>query len=89
MVVTPGMVELGDRAGGGATPTFARAATAERGLQLVHRGPHEPDGAARPGTRPDPVFWQSRPGRGRDVCRAGWAAGDVVLYENDLPDHYP
>jgi hypothetical protein len=30
-------------------------------------------------TREDAVRW----------VRAQLAAGDVVLYENDLPDHYP
>ncbi len=87
VVVTPGMVELGPRQ----VPeneAFARAAAdVASDLVVVGRTNRQAlvAGAAgrmpvtTVGTRPEAVAW----------VRAHLGPGDAVLYENDLPDHYP
>src|SRR5262249_4120536 len=90
VVVTPGMVELGDRQQL-ENARFAEAA-AKLATDLVIVGQTNATGllagAARAGskaqvvrvaTREQAVAWVTQ--------RVG--PGDVVLYENDLPDHYP
>lgn len=88
VVVTPGIVELGpvqvER-----NAAFAKAA-AEAGARLVVVGRTNRAalvaGAREAGAEPDVVAT-----REQAVPIATAAAGDtgVVLYENDLPDHYP
>ena len=88
VVVTPGMVELGPRQAA-ENEAFARhAAEVADDVVLVGRTnlaslrAGTAGGSASVivvGTRQEAVEW----------VRTHLAAGDVVLYENDLPDHYP
>jgi len=93
VVVTPGMVELGARQAD-ENATFAQHAaelathllvvghTNARALMAGWRRADEGGGRAqllRFATRPQAVAWVS----------AHLGPGDVVLYENDLPDHFP
>jgi UDP-N-acetylmuramoyl-tripeptide--D-alanyl-D-alanine ligase len=90
IVVTPGMVELGDRQDG-ENARFAEE-VAQTATDLVIVGQTNAAGLLA-GAR--------RGGSGADVLRVAtrdqavaWVAeqvgpGDVVLYENDLPDHFP
>ena len=88
VVVTPGIVELGP-VQAERNADFARA-VAEAGAQLVVVGRTNRaalvGGAREAGARPDVVGT-----REEAVPIAAAAAGErgVVLYENDLPDHYP
>ena len=86
VVVTPGMVELGRRQAD-ENRRFARAA-ADVATDLVivgrtnRRALAEGAGPLRQlavATREEAVAW----------VRANLGPGDAVLYENDLPDHYP
>ncbi|MGH9149428.1 MAG: glutamate ligase domain-containing protein, partial [Acidimicrobiales bacterium] len=88
VVVTPGMVELGPRQGEENAAFGAAAAAAATDLVVVGRtnraalvegasgGQAEVRVVER---RADAVAW----------VRANLGPGDVVLYENDLPDHFP
>ena len=88
VVVTPGMVELGPRHRSENTRFAAAAAGVADDLVIVGRANRRAlsDGA-REGkasvvlvhTREEAVQW----------VRAHLGPNDVVLYENDLPDHYP
>ncbi len=93
VVVTPGMVELGDRQydenrdlGAAiakvATDACVVGATNRKALErgLLSNSTHSTFGARFLAfrTRDDAVKW----------VKAQLVAGDVVLYENDLPDHY-
>jgi UDP-N-acetylmuramoyl-tripeptide--D-alanyl-D-alanine ligase len=92
VVVTPGMVELGDRQADENARFAEDAARVASHLLVVgqsnaaaliagwRRAP-EQDRAEliRCPTRPQAVIWVSE----------HLGPGDVVLYENDLPDHYP
>jgi UDP-N-acetylmuramoyl-tripeptide--D-alanyl-D-alanine ligase len=88
VVVTPGMVELGP-AQESENQRFAAgaAAVADDVLVVGHTNRRALLAGMAGGratshvmaTREDAVRW----------VRAQLAAGDVVLYENDLPDHYP
>lgn len=88
VVVTPGIVELGpvqhER-----NADFAQAA-AEAGAHLVVVGRTNRaallEGARRAGGRPDVV--DHRP-QAVPLATVKAAPGGVILYENDLPDHYP
>jgi len=92
VVVTPGMVELGDRQHD-ENARFAQQA-AEIATHLVVVG-HTNAGALIAGWRRAPEASRAqllRYATRDDAVR--WVAqnlgpGDVVLYENDLPDHYP
>ncbi|MGH8958181.1 MAG: Mur ligase family protein [Acidimicrobiia bacterium] len=88
VVVTPGMVELGDEQER-ANREWAQLA-AERVTDLVvvgHTNRHSlVEGAA--GRRALVTVVDSRPAAVEWV-RANLEPGDAVLYENDLPDHYP
>ena len=84
--VTPGMVELG-REQVRRNADFARAATADADMRLVIVG-HTNRAALRAGEASRTEAFGSRDEAVRHVMAAA-SAGDVVLYENDLPDHYP
>ena len=88
VVVTPGMVELGPRQDEENRAFAARAGGLATDLIVVGRTNRGPllegasGGAAAVrvvGTREEAVAW----------VREHLGEGDVVLYENDLPDHYP
>lgn len=94
VVVTPGMVELGSMQARANTDFARQAATVAHDIVIVGRtnrsaleaGAREsggPDGGGASvhffDTRDEAVAW----------VRANLGAGDAVLYENDLPDHYP
>lgn len=88
VVVTPGMIELGPRQDD-ENRAFAERATREATHLIVVGRTNRAallEGASggsaevmTMATRDDAVRW----------VRSHVAAGDVVLYENDLPDHYP
>ena len=87
VVVTPGMVELGARQAT-ENEAFARAACQVASSIVVvgltnRRALLRGVGGQRPvvvvRTRDEAVAW----------VRANLGPGDAVLYENDLPDHYP
>ena len=85
VVVTPGLIELGPEQYG-ANMSLAQQVIA-RGVELVIVGRTNVipmaigagQGYRRFDTREDAVSW----------VRSSLAAGDGVLYLNDLPDHYP
>ena len=84
--ITPGMVELGSEQDA-RNAELARAATATGSMQLcivgwTNRRALESGDAGRTQVFP------SREAARQHVMAAAHA-GDVVLYENDLPDHYP
>ena len=88
VVVTPGMIELGPRQRADNTAFGAAAAGAADDLVIVGRANRR---------------WLTEGARGRTAritlvknreeavawVRSRLGPGDVVLYENDLPDHYP
>ena len=84
--ITPGMVELGPEQVR-RNADFARAATADEGMQLAIVG-HTNRTALRAGDASRTQVFGSRDEAARHVMATA-TAGDVVLYENDLPDHYP
>jgi UDP-N-acetylmuramoyl-tripeptide--D-alanyl-D-alanine ligase len=84
VVVTPGMVELGPRQAA-ENRAFALASL-EVAADLIVVGQTNRTALSADGdrttavrTREDAVRW----------VREHLVSGDVVLYENDLPDHYP
>ncbi len=88
VVVTPGMVELGERQRTVNEEFAAHAASQATDLVVVGATNRQAlvDGAGRRralvtvvGSRQKAVEW----------VRANLEPGDAVLYENDLPDHYP
>ncbi len=86
VVVTPGMVELGSRQFGENAAFAAEAVGAGYRLVVVGRTNRAALLAGAAGTevvtvatREDAVAW----------VRANMGEGDAVLYENDLPDHFP
>ena len=95
VVVTPGMVELGnaqvtenrafaERAAEVASDLIVVGRTNRRALLLGACGPAQRAAPGAPAvryveTRDEAVAW----------VREHLGEGDVVLYENDLPDHYP
>ncbi len=84
--ITPGMVELGTEQAQ-RNADFARAATADEGMRLCIVG-HTNRTALRSGDAGRTQEFGSREEAARHVMATA-TAGDVVLYENDLPDHYP
>jgi UDP-N-acetylmuramoyl-tripeptide--D-alanyl-D-alanine ligase len=84
VVVTPGMVELGD-AQDDANRTFAQAVAAA-GADLVVVG--WTNRSALVDGHPRATVVADRDAA-RDWVRANLGPGDAVLWENDLPDHYP
>ena len=95
-VVTPGMVELGARQAE-ENRRFGQAAAREADLVVVVGRTNRRallEGARRAGDRPggEPaadVRWVRDRPAAVAVIRDELGAGDAVLYENDLPDHYP
>jgi UDP-N-acetylmuramoyl-tripeptide--D-alanyl-D-alanine ligase len=90
VVVTPGMVELGP-AQGAENRRFGRSAS-EVATEIVIVGKTNraslQTGAGQPGGRAKVILVADR------EAAAGWVGsnlgpGDVVLYANDLPDHFP
>lgn len=89
VVVTPGMVEMGPMQQQANTEFARQAATIATDVVIVGRtnrralasGVEESGGASVHffATRDDAVAW----------VREQLGPGDAVLYENDLPDHYP
>ncbi len=89
VVVTPGMVELGSMQRNANTEFARSAAAVASDVAIVGRTNRTAlaDGARESGgasvhffdTRDDAVAW----------VRTQLGPGDAVLYENDLPDHYP
>ncbi len=87
VVVTPGMVELGARQETENTAFAAAASSVATDLVVVghtnrralRRGAIPPLRLTEVATRHQAVEW----------VRSNLHHGDVVLYENDLPDHYP
>jgi UDP-N-acetylmuramoyl-tripeptide--D-alanyl-D-alanine ligase len=93
VVVTPGMVELGDRQAE-ENALFAAAAAAEcTDLLVVGRTNRRAllEGARRGSAKNPGCAIREVPTREAAVAwvRDHLGAGDVVLYENDLPDNYP
>lgn len=88
-LVTPGMIELGAEQDE-ANAALARYA-AERGVDEVAVVGHTNRRALARGARAAGTKPRFFPGRRRAVAWVSAEArpGDVVLYENDLPDHYP
>jgi UDP-N-acetylmuramoyl-tripeptide--D-alanyl-D-alanine ligase len=88
VVVTPGMVELGEQQAQ-ANREWAQAA-AERATDLVIVGHTNRDSLVEgaDGRRALVTVVDSRP-EAVEWVRANLEPGDAVLYENDLPDHYP
>ena len=93
VVVTPGMVELGPLQPG-ENARFAREAAqvathlvvvGHTNRRALLRGAVDADGASR---GPEIVSVRTRQQASHWV-RANLGPGDAVLYENDLPDHYP
>jgi len=87
VVVTPGLVELGRRQAEENTAFATAAAAVADDLIVVGRtnrrallaGARPPVHSVVVSDRPEAVSW----------VRRHLGAGDAVLYENDLPDHYP
>jgi UDP-N-acetylmuramoyl-tripeptide--D-alanyl-D-alanine ligase len=92
VVVTPGMVELGARQAEENAAFSRRAATVATDLVVVGRTNRRAlvRGAQSAATESGPrlVVVRTRQ-EATDWVRGHLGAGDVVLYENDLPDHYP
>lgn len=90
-VVTPGMFELGD-AMSDRNREFAAAVFAETGAQLVAVGGTNrkafEQAAADTGST-DRITWFGTRAAAVNHVMGKVAPGDVVLYENDRPDHLP
>lgn len=86
VVVTPGMVELGHRQAD-ENRIFCRAALAV-GTDLVVVGRTNRSALVGQPGQPRPITVRTREDAVRWV-RQNLTSGDAVLYENDLPDHYP
>jgi UDP-N-acetylmuramoyl-tripeptide--D-alanyl-D-alanine ligase len=85
-VVTPGMVELGPEQDEANREFAAAVAKADAVLVVVGWTNRRPLMAGAAGG--EIVTVRSRPAA-RDWVRSNLAAGDGVLWENDLPNHYP
>ena len=89
VVVTPGMVELGDRQAA-ANGHFASMAAAQASHLVVVGHTNRPAlvAGARAGGGAEVVTVETRP-QAVEWVRSHLHEGDAVLYENDLPDHFP
>ncbi len=91
VLVTPGMIELGPRQEE-ENANFAAAASAiVSDIVIVGRTNRRAllDGLAREGNRVVRVKLVNTREEAVSWVRENLGSGDVVLYENDLPDHYP
>jgi UDP-N-acetylmuramoyl-tripeptide--D-alanyl-D-alanine ligase len=86
VVVTPGMVELGRRQAE-ENQAFGSAAS-EMAAEFVVVGETNRSALLAGAKGNKPVTFRTREGAVRWV-RENLVSGDAVLYENDLPDHYP
>jgi UDP-N-acetylmuramoyl-tripeptide--D-alanyl-D-alanine ligase len=84
--ITPGMVELGPEQVR-RNADFARAATADEGMQLCIVGRTNRKALSSGEASRTRAFGSREEAVRQVMATAG--SGDVVLYENDLPDHYP
>jgi UDP-N-acetylmuramoyl-tripeptide--D-alanyl-D-alanine ligase len=89
VVVTPGMVELGSRQAAENSEFAAEASSVATDLVIVgrtnRRALRAGSGRSRPGVR---VIALANREQAVEWVRSSLAEGDVVLYENDLPDHF-
>jgi UDP-N-acetylmuramoyl-tripeptide--D-alanyl-D-alanine ligase len=85
-VVTPGMVELGARQAADNRAFAADAALLATDLVVVGRTNRRALLAGAGGLR---THWVRHREEAVEWVRTQLGPGDVVLYENDLPDHYP
>ena len=88
VLVTPGMVELGPRQYEENVALAAHAAGRATDLVIVGRTNRMALQEGADGGGVSVIVVDSRE-EAVDWVRAHLADGDVVLYENDLPDHYP
>jgi UDP-N-acetylmuramoyl-tripeptide--D-alanyl-D-alanine ligase len=88
VVVSPGMMELGD-VQFRENLEFARFA-AQRGVDVIVVG-HTNRDALLAGAREAgrPALWVPSREAARTMLATDLRSGDAVLWENDLPDHYP
>jgi UDP-N-acetylmuramoyl-tripeptide--D-alanyl-D-alanine ligase len=88
VVVTPGMVELGSEQASANEAFGRRAAEVADDVVIVKRTNRV---ALRKGANIGQANVRFAPNRDDAIewVRATLRQGDVVLYENDLPDHYP
>jgi UDP-N-acetylmuramoyl-tripeptide--D-alanyl-D-alanine ligase len=84
VVITPGMVELGDAQADANRELASMVAHAGAGLVVVGWT----NRAALMSGHPTADVVPDRE-RARQWVRANLRGGDAVLWENDLPDHYP
>ncbi len=93
MVVTPGMVELGSLQASENASFAAHAVSVATDLVVVGRTNRRAllRGARRgsEGTGSGQVVVLGTRQEATEWVRRHLGRGDVVLYENDLPDHYP
>ena len=88
VVVTPGMVELGAEQAD-ANEQFARLATETADTLVVVGRTNRAALRRGAGNGATTVEWVANRDRGTEWVRTTLGSGDAVLYENDLPDHYP
>lgn len=86
--ITPGMIELGPQQFA-RNKTFAAAATAQPRMILAVTGRTNRNALTSGSTSPTALrVYPSRVAATRVIMQEAHS-GDVILYENDLPDHYP
>lgn len=85
VVVTPGMMEMG-REQDRANTEFA-AAVIEAGAELIVVG--RTNRRSLMAGAGGAAIWVPNRRRARELLAAAMNPGDAVLWENDLPDHYP
>lgn len=89
IIVTPGLVELGDaeaeenRAFGA-----AMAATVDVAILVARNAPAMKEGLLQAGFPEDNIHVVGKLAQATRILAQIGRAGDVVLFENDLPDHY-
>jgi UDP-N-acetylmuramoyl-tripeptide--D-alanyl-D-alanine ligase len=91
VVVTPGMVELGPRQAEENRSFAAACAIVATDLLVVGRTNRSAliAGAASVNGARLAIQWVGRRNQAVAWVRQNLGSGDAVLYENDLPDHYP